>query len=154
MTSEAGAGDFAAVGGAYADHSAGGRGRLRHDLVARRLLDELPRRPCHVLDVGCGNGEMVLRLAEAGHRVTGVDPSAGMLRAAAERVAARPGPAGRVRFVEADIGTLDLGGARFDAVCCHGVLMYLDESGPAVARLAGLVAAGGVLSVLARNRRS
>ena len=28
-----------------------------------------------VLDVGCGNGELALMLAQAGHRVVGIDPS-------------------------------------------------------------------------------
>ncbi|MFI1655126.1 class I SAM-dependent methyltransferase [Streptomyces sp. NPDC020472] len=145
---------FDAVGAAYASHSDSARGRLRHDLVERRLLTELPARPAAVLDVGCGNGEMTLRLAAAGHRVTGADPSARMLAAAADRLAARPGLADRVRLVGADLASLPFDGERFDAVCCHGVLMYLDEPGEALARLAGLVAPGGLLSVLAKNRRS
>ncbi|MEU4079045.1 SAM-dependent methyltransferase [Streptomyces venezuelae] len=148
------AADFAAVGDAYADHSAGGRGRLRHDLVARRVLEELPRRPARVLDVGCGDGETVLRLAAAGHRVTAVDPSPGMLAAAAERIAAHSDLGGRVRFVAADVLSLPFGEQRFDAVCCHGVLMYLPEPAGAVARLTAQVAPGGVLSILTRNRRS
>ncbi|MEU0402081.1 methyltransferase domain-containing protein [Streptomyces sp. NPDC006197] len=145
---------FAAVGAAYAAHSDSARGRLRHDLVERRLLTELPARPATVLDVGCGNGEMSLRLAAAGHQVTGADPSARMLAAAADRLAKRPELAGRVRLVDADLKSLPLGEERFDAVCCHGVLMYLDEPSEAVARLAGLVAPGGLLSILAKNRRS
>ncbi|MFF9851466.1 class I SAM-dependent methyltransferase [Streptomyces litmocidini] len=139
---------------AYAAHSDSARGRLRHDLVERRLLTELPARPVTVLDVGCGNGEMTLRLAAAGHRVAGADPSARMLAAAVDRLAGRPELADRVRLVGAGLESLPFEGERFDAVCCHGVLMYLDEPGEAVARLAGLVAPGGLLSVLAKNRRS
>ncbi|MFI1712557.1 class I SAM-dependent methyltransferase [Streptomyces sp. NPDC053513] len=145
---------FDSVGAAYAAHSGSARGRLRHDLVERRLLAELPAPPATVLDVGCGNGEMTLRLAAAGHRVTGVDPSARMLAAAADRLATRPELADRVRLVDAGLDSLPFDDDRFDAVCCHGVLMYLDEPGEAIARLAGLVAPGGLLSVLAKNRRS
>ncbi len=36
-------------------------------------------RPCSVLDLGCGTGTLCCALAERGHRVTGVDPSAAML---------------------------------------------------------------------------
>jgi ubiquinone/menaquinone biosynthesis C-methylase UbiE len=36
-------------------------------------------RPCSVLDLGCGTGMLCCALAERGHRVTGVDPSAAML---------------------------------------------------------------------------
>lgn len=41
--------------------------------------------------------------------------------------------------------------ATHDLVLCHGVLMYLPASEPAVATLAARVAPGGHLSVLARN---
>ncbi|MEU3479612.1 class I SAM-dependent methyltransferase [Streptomyces sp. NPDC033754] len=144
--------DFAAVGAAYAAHSRSARGRLRHDLVAHRLLAELPAGPVRVLDVGCGDGEMTLRIAAAGHDVTATDPSAEMLGAAARRLAARPELAPRVRLLEAGIEDLFFDGDRFDAVCCHGVLMYLDDTPGSVALLAGLVAPGGVLSILTKNR--
>ncbi|MFI0988635.1 methyltransferase domain-containing protein [Streptomyces exfoliatus] len=143
--------DFASVGDAYAAHSRSARGRLRHDLVARRLLAELPDRPARILDVGCGNGEMTLRLAAAGHHVTAVDPSADMLEAAARRLDAHPELRPLVRFREAGIATLP-GGEQYDAVCCHGVLMYLDDSADAVARLSRLLAPGGLLSLLTKNR--
>ncbi|MFJ9973985.1 class I SAM-dependent methyltransferase [Streptomyces sp. NPDC090621] len=145
---------FDSVGAAYAAHSDSARGGLRHDLVERRLLAELPATPARILDVGCGNGEMTLRLAAAGHHVTGVDPAATMLAAAADRLAARPDLAGRVRLDNAGFQSLSLDGEPFDAVCCHGVLMYLDDPGEAVARLAGLVAPGVLLSILAKNRRA
>jgi 2-polyprenyl-3-methyl-5-hydroxy-6-metoxy-1,4-benzoquinol methylase len=35
--------------------------------------------PLRVLDLGCGTGLFARRLAGAGHRVTGLDPSAAML---------------------------------------------------------------------------
>ncbi|WP_329275022.1 methyltransferase domain-containing protein [Streptomyces sp. NBC_00691] len=144
--------DFATVCAAYSAHSLSARGRLRHDLVARRLLAELPGRPARVLDVGCGDGEMTLRLGAAGHHVTGADPSAEMLAAAARRLASRPDLAPRIRMLEAGVDSLPFERERFDAVCCHGVLMYLDDTAGAIARLAGLVARGGVLSVLTKNR--
>jgi SAM-dependent methyltransferase len=147
--------DFGTVGSLYAHHNTSGRGRLRHDLVARRVLAELPRSQASVLDLGCGDGEITLRLAEAGHRVTAVDPSAAMLATAAERLgAARPGIAARVSLLKADIAGLPDGLGEFDAVCCHGVLMYLDDSAGAISRLAGLVAPGGLLSVLTKNRQA
>ncbi|MFE2914622.1 class I SAM-dependent methyltransferase [Kitasatospora indigofera] len=143
--------DFAAVQTGYAAYSSGGRGRLRHDITARRVLDELGDRGAHVLDVGCGDGEMVLRLAAAGHRVVGVEKSPGMLATATGRVAAAPDLAGRVTLLEGDIGNLPYADSSFDAVVCHGVVMYLPDSAAPVADLARLVAADGILSVLTKN---
>ncbi|MGW7304059.1 class I SAM-dependent methyltransferase [Streptomyces sp. NPDC054835] len=144
--------DFAAVGAAYADYSKGGRGLLRHEIVRRRLLGELALlgRPARILDVGCGDGEMVLRLAAAGHHVTGAEVSADML-AAAQAKATGTGVLDRVTLVEADIYDLPFDGQVFDAVCCHGVVMYLPDSAEPVAKLARLVADGGVLSILTKN---
>lgn len=144
--------DFAAVGTGYAAYSNGGRGRLRHDITARRVLTELGERPARVLDVGCGDGEMVLRLAAAGHYVTGMEKSPGMLEAAAKRITADPGIAERVTLSEGDIYNLPFDDASFDAVVCHGVVMYLPDSAAPVAHLARLVADGGTLSVLTKNQ--
>ncbi|MER5202504.1 methyltransferase domain-containing protein [Streptomyces sp. NPDC002825] len=145
------ASDFAGLGAAYDAHVRSARGRLRHDLVERRLRAELPGRPLRVLDAGCGTGETTLRLAASGHHVTAVDASGGMLAATVDRLAARPDLQARVRLLQADVEDLDLDG-RFDLVCCHGVLMYLGRADKAIARLAGLVADHGLLSVLTKNR--
>ncbi len=71
-----------------------------------------PRRVRTVLDLGCGTGGHALPLAARGYSVTGVDRSAGMLRAA--RAKARPA-AGAASFARGDIRALRLG-RRFDAV--------------------------------------
>lgn len=97
---------------------------------------------------------MTLRLAAAEHRVTGVDPSADMLASAAERLGTHSALADRIRLLQADITTLPADLGMFDAVCCHGVLMYLDDSAGAISQLAALVAPGGVLSVLTKNRKA
>ena len=41
--------------------------------------------PLRVVDVGCGTGSFAVRLARAGHTLTGIDPAAGMLEAARTR---------------------------------------------------------------------
>ncbi|MFI5986964.1 class I SAM-dependent methyltransferase [Streptomyces sp. NPDC051555] len=144
--------DFSTVGVAYASYSSGGRGRLRHDITARRIMAEVGQQPARILDVGCGDGEMVLRLAAAGHQVTGVEPSEGMLTTAAKRVADVPELAARVTLLAGDIYALPFDDGAFDAVCCHGVVMYLPDSAAPAAHLARLVADGGVLSILTKNQ--
>ncbi|GAA1680267.1 methyltransferase domain-containing protein [Streptomyces yatensis] len=107
-----------------------------------------------VLDVGVGQGTQALRLARAGHEVTGLESDPTMLEAARTALADEPeGIRRRVRLLEGDgreTGAHFLPGA-FDVVLCHGVLMYLPEPDPLLAGLARVLAPGGLLSLLVRN---
>ena len=145
--------DFGSVGGSYREYCSSVRGRLRHDIVFADLSKCLKER-ASILDVGCGDGEMSLRLARAGHAVLGIDPSPGMLEIAHMRLEKEPVEvAGRMTFSQGDLFTLDLND-EFDCVCCHGVLMYLPESRSALTKLATLARSRGLLSVLTKNAAS
>ena len=68
------------------------RWRRYTDVALGRLLDYLDPRAYHdALDVGCGTGALLLRLLE--HRpdlhTTGIDPSAGMLAVARDKLVGR-----------------------------------------------------------------
>lgn len=107
-----------------------------------------------MLDVGCGQGTQALRLARAGHLVTGLDPDPATLAAARTALAAEPPDVrGRTRLLSGDGRECGrwFGPGSFDVVLCHGVLMYLPEPGPMLAALARVLAPGGLLSLLVRN---
>lgn len=77
-----------------------------------------------------------------------------MLSAAAQRLAAEPAEVRRrVRLVceRGENAAVATGGRRFEAVLCHGVLMYLADPAPLVAALCACVAPNGVVSVMALN---
>jgi SAM-dependent methyltransferase len=127
--------------------------------VARQLDEQIAGRfpvgrRLRILDVGMGQGTQALRLARAGHQVTGLEQDATMLAVAREALAAEPeGIRGRVRLVEGDgreTGVHFLPGS-FDVVLCHGVLMYVEEPDALLAGLARMLAPGGLLSLLVRN---
>ncbi|MFE9437846.1 class I SAM-dependent methyltransferase [Streptomyces sp. NPDC006602] len=127
--------------------------------MARQLDEQIVGRfpvgqRLRVLDVGMGQGTQALRLARAGHRVTGVEQDPKMISAVREALAAEPeGIRERVRLVQSDgrdTGVHFLPGS-FDVVLCHGVLMYVDEPDPLLAGLARMLAQGGLLSLLVRN---
>jgi SAM-dependent methyltransferase len=127
--------------------------------VARQLDEQIAARfpvgqRLRVLDVGMGQGTQALRLARAGHKVTGVEQDAEMIAAARAALAEEPeGIQGRVRIVEGDghqTGVHFLPGS-FDVVLCHGVLMYVEEPDALLAGLARMLAPGGLLSLLVRN---
>jgi S-adenosylmethionine-dependent methyltransferase len=128
---------------------------VRQEVVARQLAVHLPDAPARrVLDVGCGQGTQALRLARRGHHVVGLDSSArllGDLRAALEAEA--PAVRERVSLLQADAGNLTelFAPAGFDAVLCHGVLMYFDDPRPLLTAIARVTTPGGIVSLLVRN---
>lgn len=141
------------VDGAYATV----KGRVRTHVVHRQLLGHLPPPPAHVLDVGGGAGHQSRPLARVGYDVTLVDPSATMLEKASELLAREPAEVRqRVALLEGcgeDAQAL-IGARRFDAVLCHGVLMYLPDPDGLVASLCACASSGGVVSIVALNARA
>lgn len=93
------------------------------------------------VDVGCGTGLLVRRLARFFDDVVGIDPDGGMVAAARRRTAGVPG-------ARIEQGTLDdLPDERFDLVTLVAVLHHLPLD-RALERLRGLVAPGGRLVVV------
>ncbi|HKE61941.1 MAG TPA: class I SAM-dependent methyltransferase, partial [Nitrospira sp.] len=81
---------------------------------AREFYERLIVAPgCHLLDVGCGSGQLALMAARDGLEVTGVDIAGNLI----ERARARAQAEGlRARFEEADAEALPFEDASFDVV--------------------------------------
>jgi SAM-dependent methyltransferase len=132
---------------------------VRQELVSRQLEEQISGRfpvgqRLRILDVGMGQGTQALRLARAGHSVTGLESDQEMLATARAELAGEPeGIRERVRLIEGD--GIDTGvhfrPGVFDVVLCHGVLMYVREPDALLAGLARMLAPGGLLSLLVRN---
>jgi S-adenosylmethionine-dependent methyltransferase len=143
---------WSALAGQFADDAyASVKGRVRTYVLHRQLLEHLPPPPATVLDVGGGAGHQSFPLARAGYDVTLLDSSPAMLGKARERLS--PDIQDRVTFVEADGEHAEeaVGGQRFDAVLCHGVLGYLERPEPVLDQLCRCAATGGVVSIMAGN---
>jgi len=141
------------VDGAYATV----KGRVRTYVLHRQLLRHLPAPPATVLDVGGGAAHQSLPLARLGYQVTVLDPSPAMLAKAEQRMNAEPEEVRRrVRLVQAagENAHQALDGETFDAVLCHGVVMYLPQPEPMIDALCRCVAPGGLLSVMALNAKT
>jgi len=97
-----------------------------------------------ILDLGCGAGSLLVRLAEVfpSASITGIDVSAANIAAAEQRLAVSMRD--RVRLMVADYLTFH--DRPFDLIVCDGVLHLIPASTDAlVAKLAGDLAAGGTL---------
>jgi SAM-dependent methyltransferase len=113
-------------------------------LVAREFLDWLAVPPgTRWLDVGCGTGaltELILEEAQPAE-VVGVDPSAGFVAYARERV-----HDGRATLEVADATALPFGDEMFGAVVSGLVLNHIPAPGDALAEMARVTRPGGVVA--------
>ncbi|MEU4761608.1 methyltransferase domain-containing protein [Actinosynnema sp. NPDC023794] len=127
-------------------------GRLRYTQAEANLARHLPSASVSVLDLAGGDGADALRLARRGHHVTVVDRSAEMLAEAERAFAGAELPA---QLVEADLADLpeDVR-VEHDVVLAHNVIQYLPDPAAALRAAVGLVAPGGLLSVIALNRHA
>jgi SAM-dependent methyltransferase len=94
------------------------------------VREHLPPPPTRVLDVGCGQGELTTALAVAGYDVLGIDP------------VAPPGEHFRRLKLE-DVDATE----SFDAVVAGFSLHHIRDLDAGLGKIAGLLAAGGVLVV-------
>ena len=125
------------------------RNVVRQEVIARQIAP-VAGPGTAVLDVGCGQGSQALRLASTGCRVTAVDPSSALLELCSGAAVAQGLDIEVLRGRVEDLDGL-CGGRTFDLVCCHGVMMYLDEWVQAVRDLSARLSTDGRLSVTFRN---
>ncbi|MEU9716977.1 class I SAM-dependent methyltransferase [Streptomyces sp. NPDC047976] len=108
----------------------------------------LPPHPSDVLDIGCGTGSLSELIAEAGHRVTGVDLAPRM----AEQARAKLSAAGlEGRFLVGDAAMPPTGEERFDVVLSRHLVWTLPDPHAALREWAGRIRPGGLL-VLVEGR--
>jgi SAM-dependent methyltransferase len=127
-------------------------GSVRTAVVWDALGPVLSAAPCDVVDVGGGTGGFAVRVAQAGHRVTVVDPSPDAL-AALDRRAREVGV--HVAGHQGDVsGLLDVvGPASADLVLCHGLLEVVDPR-DALATIRKVLRPGGTASILVAQRHA
>jgi len=104
-----------------------------------------------VLEVACGSGRVLVPQARAGHHVVGLDASPHMLARAHEKLtAAGLGESGRVRLVQGDMRTFELGEV-FDlaviAVKSFAYLLTRADQQRALAAVAAHLRPGGLLAL-------
>lgn len=112
-----------------------------------RLVSALKLGPSsRVLDTGCGNGRIAEYVSDStGARVTGVDYVPRAIAQAIHR--ARP-KSDRLRFVVANLDTLELPRGSFDVVVSVDSIFFGRDLEETLKRLAALLAPGGRMGIL------
>jgi SAM-dependent methyltransferase len=103
--------------------------------LASGVLEWLDAKPTEsILDLGCGDGQLTLRIASTGARVAGVDNSPEMLAAARSRgIDAREGSAESLPFADRS----------FDAVFSNAVLHWVRNQDAMMAEVHRVLSPGG-----------
>lgn len=115
-----------------------GHDHAHEEINLPALLELLPAPGRRTLDLGCGEGRLGRVLTSLGHRVTGIDASATMVRLAASHE--MPEPA-----VVADAIELPFADGAFDLVVAYMALHDIDQMPQAVAEIARVLEPGGRL---------
>ncbi|MBO8192936.1 methyltransferase domain-containing protein [Streptomyces oryzae] len=132
---------------------------IRQELVARQLEERIAAhfevgRRLRVLDAGLGDGAQALRLARAGHAVTGLESDPARLTALEAALAQEPEGI-RERFRTLAGGGQDTGAhflpGTFDVVLGHDVLDRTADPDSTLAGLARVLDTGGLLSLVLPN---
>ena len=136
------------------EHYASLRGRVRTHVLHENLRSLLSS-SAEIVDIGGGAGHDAVPLARAGHRVTIVDASEAMLEHARTFIAEESADVReRISILHAPgEGAPAILGRTFDAVLCHGVLMYVDEPNELEEALADLAAPNAIVSIVQKNAR-
>jgi 2-polyprenyl-6-hydroxyphenyl methylase/3-demethylubiquinone-9 3-methyltransferase len=121
--------------------------RLRNPWIELRMKAAFGRRPCAVLDVGCGGGFLSNYLAAHGHRVTGLDSSSESLE-----VAARYDETRAVRYESGDALALPYEDGAFDVVCAMDFLEHVEDPEQVIAEAARVLAPAGLFFFHTFNR--
>lgn len=99
-------------------------GRAKFPRLVSLVFSWRPPRKVRFLDIGCGGGHLVGRMAESFAEVWGIDISLGMLRVASQRTR----HLANVRLARMDGQTLGLVDGTFYYIVCSYVLHHLDSA--------------------------
>ena len=105
---------------------------------------------CTALDFGCGSGVFVAKLVSKGYQTTGVDIALKMLEAA--RLHCAEFSQDQCRLLTTSAWELEQ--AKYDVVCCLGVLEYVEDDLELLSALTQVVAEEGSLILSVPNARS
>jgi S-adenosylmethionine-dependent methyltransferase len=128
------------------------KGKIRQAVLIRDLDEYLTdKSKLRIIDIGGGQGQLALYLAELGHHVTITDISKEMLDVAATNADSRQ--LTNVEFIHSPLQELqNEAKGQFDLVLCHAVFEWLESPCEAFETLTTLAKSDGAISLMYFNQ--
>lgn len=137
------------------------KGQIRLEVINRDFSEHIPffsdLRGVRVLDLGAGQGQFTLSLAQRGADVTLFDHSKNMLDIARDRWQVikesneTDGRLGKATFIHAPLQNADTQTESYPLVLGHAVLEWMEQPESGFEKLVSAVEVGGYLSVIGYN---
>jgi ubiquinone/menaquinone biosynthesis C-methylase UbiE len=119
---------------------------VTEEITYNLLVDAGIKKGMHILDIGCGRGDVSFLLADMvgiEGSVLGLDLDDIALKVARER--ANENMLTNVDFVKSDLNALSIDNAQFDAIVGRRVLMYLPDPRRVISELTAMLKIGGMM---------
>lgn len=116
------------------------------DITYNLLVDAGIKKGMHILDIGCGPGDVSFLLADmvgTEGSVLGLDSDENALEVASKR--ANESKLKNVDFIKSDLNNLSIDNDEFDAIVGRRVLMYLPDPMTVISKLSTLLKVGGLM---------
>ena len=116
------------------------------DITYNLLVDAGIKKGMHILDIGCGRGDVSFLLADMvgiEGSVLGLDLDDNALEIARER--ASDHVLTNVDFIKSDLNELSIDNRQFDAIVGRRVLMYLPDPRRVISELSAMLKIGGIM---------
>lgn len=114
-------------------------------LAARAMYFDAPGKGARLLDVGCGEGQMLRRFQRLGWHAEGVDP---------DPVAVATGRAQGLAILEGDVEGQHFAADSFDAVSMNHVIEHVFDPAGVLQEIDRILKVGGTLVIVTPNVRS
>ncbi len=119
----------------------GPRHYYREGLIIKGLKEALPSGK--IVDVGCGTGSLVMKLAASGYYVVGIDVSDGCINITKSRVK-QAGLSDKVTVSKGSAYDISIPDSSVDAVIAGEVLEHLKDDASAVHEFSRVIKPGGI----------